>query len=239
MPPDGRNEDQANDQDSTTITTSCRLDLPLRTSTTQALAPSLLSPFSPSNAGMLGYSHVRSEVPVMPVARGPEFEHRALRAMETTMHLAQIVRMSPMPVAREKESDEVTVVAKGKVDEGDGTGEGQKGKDEEEADEWDQVNSEDVTERWKSVMFKRGLETLNEEYLYDSRRIVDARMNRHFQLGGDAGAVIAPGPGKHSILGCLSDSDCFTIPRHLAVYRGTCYCGELVRGKHEINQERN
>jgi len=63
------------------------------------------------------------------------------------------------------------------------------------------------------MMFKRGLETLDEEYSDDSNDIVDAWINRHFQLGGDTGAVIAPGPGKHSTLGCLSDPDCFTIHR--------------------------
>ncbi|KAG9858574.1 hypothetical protein KCU98_g547, partial [Aureobasidium melanogenum] len=54
------------------------------------------------------------------------------------------------------------------------------------------------------MMFNNGLEALNEEYSDDSNRIVDAWTDRHFQLGGDAGAMTAPGPRKHSTLGRLS-----------------------------------
>ncbi|KAH0157016.1 hypothetical protein KCU67_g8078, partial [Aureobasidium melanogenum] len=192
-------ETQANDQDSTTITTNRPLKLPLRTTTTKPLAPSLLSPFNPFNAELVGHDRMKSQAPAEPIARGLVFEQGAMRAMETTIHLAQIVRMSTMAVAdEEKESDEVTIVAKGKGEEGDGTEERQKVEDKEEAGEWGQVNGGDVTGRHKSIMFKRGLETLDEG---------------HFQLGGDTGAVIAPGSGKHSTLGCLSDPDRFETPR--------------------------
>ncbi|KAG9727631.1 hypothetical protein KCU73_g12573, partial [Aureobasidium melanogenum] len=163
-PADGEHvKDQANDHHSTTITTR-PVHLPLRTTTTKLVAPTA------------------------PIARGPEFEHRAARAMERTMHLAQIVRMSTMAVAdEEKEIDEVTIVAKGKAEEGDGTEEGQKVEDKEEREKKRKgIKSEDVTERHKSMMFKRYLETLDKEYWDDSNDIVDAWMDRHFQLADDA-----------------------------------------------------
>lgn len=141
-------KDQANDHHSTATTTR-PINLPLRTTTTKLVAPSLLSPFSPSNAEIVGYDRVRDQAPAEPIARGPEFEHRATRAMETTMHLAQIVRMSTMAVAdEEKESDEVTIVTKGKAEEGDGTEERQKVEDKEEREKKRKgIKSEDVTER--------------------------------------------------------------------------------------------
>ncbi|KAH0151755.1 hypothetical protein KCU67_g10123, partial [Aureobasidium melanogenum] len=170
-PADGEHvKDQANDHHSTTITTR-PVNLPLRTHHNQARST----------------NRVRSQVPAEPIARGSEFEYRATRAMETTMHLAQIVRMSTTAVAdEEKESGEATIVVEGKGEEGDGTKEGQEGKDDEEAGDWEQVNGGDVTERHKSIMFKRGLETLDEGYSDDCDDIVDAWMDRHFQLGDDA-----------------------------------------------------
>jgi len=94
-PADGEHvKDQTNDYKSTTTTRP--VNLPLRTTATQSLARSLLSPFSPSNAGMLVHSHVRSQAPAEPIARGPEFEHGATRAMETTIYLAQIRRRRVM-----------------------------------------------------------------------------------------------------------------------------------------------
>ncbi|KAG9528192.1 hypothetical protein KCU93_g4519, partial [Aureobasidium melanogenum] len=187
-PADGEHvKDQANDHHSTTITTR-PVNLPLRTTTTKLVAPSLLSPFSPSNAEMVGHNRVKSQAPTEPIARGPEFEHRAIRAMETTMHLAHIVRISTTAVAdEEKESDEATVVVEGKAEEGDGTEERQQVEDKEEGEkEKGEINSENVFECHKSMMFKRCLETLDKEYWDDSNDIVDAWMDRHFQLGDDA-----------------------------------------------------
>ncbi|KAG9726115.1 hypothetical protein KCU73_g12984, partial [Aureobasidium melanogenum] len=187
-PADGEHvKDQANGHHSTTTTTR-PVNLSLRTTTTKLVAPSLLSPFSPSNAELVGHNHVTSQMPAAPIARGPEFEHRAARAMETTMHLAQIVRTSKMAVANEeKGSDEATVVVEGKAEEGDGTEERQQVEDKEEGEkEKGEINSENVFECHKSMMFKRCLETLDKEYWDDSNDIVDAWMDRHFQLGDDA-----------------------------------------------------
>ncbi|KAG9664566.1 hypothetical protein KCU64_g581, partial [Aureobasidium melanogenum] len=210
----GRIEHQVNDHDYTIIHRP--LSLPLHTTTTtQPLAPSLLSPFNPSKAELVGHNHVRSEMPAARMSRGPEYEQGAMRAMETTMHLAQIVRMSSGVVAdEEKESDEATMVAKGKAEVEDDTEEGQEGQDDEEGEkEKGENNGEDVAEHGKSRMFKHGLETLNKEYWDDSNRIVDAWMDRYFQLGGDAGAVTASGSGRHSTLGRLNNPDGFETPR--------------------------
>ncbi|KAH0366008.1 hypothetical protein KCU65_g5669, partial [Aureobasidium melanogenum] len=97
-------EHQVNDHNST-------IDLLLRTTTTKSLAPSLLSPFSPSNTELVGHDYVRSLKPATPIARGPKFERAAARARETTMHLAQIVRMDSADVDKEKGEINIEAVA--------------------------------------------------------------------------------------------------------------------------------
>ncbi|KAH0278107.1 hypothetical protein KCU91_g2726, partial [Aureobasidium melanogenum] len=199
-------KDQANDHNSTTITRP--VNLPLRTTTTKPLAPSLLSPFDPSDIELVGHDHIRLQVPAEPVARGPEFEHRAWRAMETTMHLAQIVKLSTMVVAREdQESDEGTFVAEHNAQKECGTEEGQ-GVEEDEEREMKKIwlNSEDVAEHHKYMMFERGLEILDEE-------------------SSDA-AVTASGSEEHSTLDRPNDPHHFTSPCQAVntpVSRSTCY----------------
>ncbi|KAG9959643.1 hypothetical protein KCU61_g7244, partial [Aureobasidium melanogenum] len=194
-------KDQANDHNSTTITRP--VNLPLCTTTTKPLAPSLLSPFDPSDIELVGHDHIRLQAPAEPVARGPEFEHRAWRVMETTMHLAQ---MSTMVVAREdQESDEGTFVAEHDAWKEPGTEEGQ-GVEEDEEREMKKIwiNRQDVAEH--SIMFKRGLETLDEE-------------------SSDA-AVTASGSEEHSTLNRPNDPHHFTSPCQAVnapVSRSTCY----------------
>ncbi|KAG9945055.1 hypothetical protein KCU85_g7519, partial [Aureobasidium melanogenum] len=84
------------------------MDLFQRTITTKTLEPSLLSPFSPSNTELAGHDYMRSQVATALTARGIKFERATARARETTMHLAQIVRMGPMAVVNvEKEEGQI------------------------------------------------------------------------------------------------------------------------------------
>lgn len=172
------------------------MDLFQRTTTTKTLEPSLLSPFSPSNTELAGHDYVRSQVATAPIARGIKFERATARARETTMHLAQIVRMVPMAV--------VDV--------------------EEEEGEIESENiAERVSFLYaiyhdyfpyallmllqqKIRTFKRDFKTLHKEYSDDSNLKVDAWMDRHFELDDHAVAVTAPGSGKHLTLYHINSS---------------------------------
>ncbi|KAH0339552.1 hypothetical protein KCU81_g7172, partial [Aureobasidium melanogenum] len=74
-----------------------RLSAPVRLSST--------SNFSPSKTALAGHDCVRSQVATAPIARGITFERAAARARETTMRLAQVVRMGPMAVVDVKKEE--------------------------------------------------------------------------------------------------------------------------------------
>lgn len=163
------------------------MDLFQRTITTKTLEPSLLSPFSPSNTELAGHDYMRSQVATALTARGIKFERATARARETTMHLAQIVRMGPMAVVNvEKEEGQI---------------------DSEDIAErvsflyaiyHDYFPYALLTLLQQKIRkFKRSLKTLNKEYSDDSNLKVNAWINRYFHLGDDAVVVTNPGPKEH------------------------------------------
>lgn len=81
------------------------------------------------------------------------------------------------------------------------------------------VGSENLLTRLKhkSTRFKQGLETLSEDYSHYGHRVVDAWMDKYFQLGDNTVAATASAPqsapGEHLTKSRLSSPDCFVTPR--------------------------